>query len=321
MCAAEAGGRRTHGAGRVLAIDLGGSKLEMGVVSAQGQVLFSRRLSLVGQPYTPENLVRLMAETAAALEAEHGPLNAGAVGVSIPGPYDPARRMFLQNFSTGIRNWPILDDLERQFGLPAFGDNDVNACAVAEKRFGSCRDTTDFLWVTLSYGCGGALYLNDALYRGAHHMAGEVGHIAVERDSPALCGCGILGDLEAESSGTGIGRRYRQLKGLTPQAGFASREVGELARAGDALAQQAFGRAGRNLGRVLAMAANMLDLQKAVVGGGVAVYDWALLRPQMEAVLAQELYPTFRQTFSVEQTALGYHASLLGAAALAITGN
>lgn len=302
----------------VLAIDIGGSKLVVGLVDAAGSVLCSVRRELLGSDYSRELI--LENTRLAALELESSPAfrKPVAVGASIPGPCDPVSGILYGNVSTGLASWHYLDDFSGMFGLPVYGDNDVNACAVAEKMFGNCRDVSHFLWVTVSFGCGGALYLENKLYRGAHFLAGEVGHIPVEFENPRRCHCGILGDLEIEGAGFAIGRKYLEQTNQDAVPGFSSKDVSGLARAGDKTAAKVFYQSGFYIGRICAMAQNLLDLQKAVIGGGVAVYDFDLLKPGIEAALADFVFPYSRKGFTVEKTSLGYHAALLGAAALAL---
>lgn len=305
--------------GRVLAIDLGGSKLEVGLVTHQGEILCTSRQALSGTPYTREALLEKISAGVSDLVRQYGELGAAAIGVSIPGPCDPCKGIFLRNFTNDISDWPIVDDLTRLLGVPVYGDNDVNACAVAEKAFGSCKNYADYMWVTLSFGCGGAFFLNNALYRGSGFLAGEVGHIPVLFEHrPARCKCGVYGDMEIEGSGTAIGRKYLEQAGLPPNPTFSSREVSRLARAGDEKALALFSESGYYLGRICAMAINMLNLPKIVLGGGVVIYDYDLLKPGIDRALDELVFPLAKGTCSVEVTALGYHASLLGAAALAL---
>ena len=306
--------------GNIIAVDLGGSKLVVGLVSPEGTVLHSATAVLTGVPFTRETLLDMIDTCVKAIDFKAGHPDAAAVGVSVPGHYDHAHGVFLSNYSTGMRDWPIVEDLKEKYHLPVFADNDAKTCAVAEKLFGSCRDTEQYLWVTVSYGCGGAFYLNDRLFRGARNFAGEVGHVPVEFVQPHLCGCGVWGDLEAEASGTAIGRKYLERTGRATDAAFRSKEVSALARQGDKTALTLFREAGYYIGRIGAMAAMMLDIQKMVLGGGVAVYDFDLMKPGIDRVLEDLLIPLNRDFFHVEQTALGYHASLLGAAAVAMEG-
>lgn len=305
--------------GRVLAVDLGGSKLEVGLVTSDGEILCTSRCELSGTPYTRNALLDKISVGVQDLIKQYGELGAEAVGVSIPGPCDPINGVFLRNFTNEISNWPIADDLTQLFSLPVFGDNDVNACALAEKAFGICKNCSDYMWVTLSFGCGGAFFLNNMLYRGSTNLAGEVGHIPVKFDYPSRCKCGVYGDMEVEGSGTAIGRKYLEQTGHPPNATFFSKDVSRLARKGDKKAIALFFESGYCLGRICAMAINMLNLPKIVLGGGVVVYDYDLLKPGLDQALNELVFPPVKGSFSVDVTALGYHASLLGAAALALS--
>ncbi|NLC31946.1 MAG: ROK family protein [Clostridiales bacterium] len=304
---------------KVLAIDIGGSKLQVGLVDESGAVLDTALRTLrSSQNYTKELILDNITQAVQDLEQRQGSLRPNAIGVSLPGPCNPDRGLMLRNFTTGIGPWSFAEDLEKIFHVPVYGDNDVNACAVAEKTFGNCKNTSHFMWMTVSTGCGGAFYLNDALYRGANNLAGEIGHIPVEFEHPALCSCGIEGDMEIEGSGFAIGRKYLAETDQPPDVTFGSKEVSEKARAGDKIASLIFYRSGFYIGRLCAMAQNMLNLQKAVIGGGVAVYDFDLLQDGIDDALEQWVFPLSKEGFTVEKTALGYNAALVGAGAIAL---
>jgi predicted NBD/HSP70 family sugar kinase len=298
-----------------LAIDLGGSKIIVSFIDSAGRIYRTARREMRGKDYTPQNIIAEI-KSAAKEAAEFIDAKPQSVGISIPGPCEDG--VFLANFSTNIHGWHFKRDLEAVFNLPVYGDNDVNACAAAEKRFGCCKDIENFIWVTLSFGCGGAIYLNNRLYRGRRGLAGEVGHIPVVFDSRIKCGCGIFGDMEAEFSGFALGKKYNKLKGLPENPNTASKEVGEAARQGDKDAKDLLYQAGYGLGRVISMAQNLLDLEKAVLGGGVCVYEYEFLYPGVVQAIEDCCYPLSKQGLTIQKTALGYNASLMGAAALAL---
>jgi len=145
------------GISHVLAIDLGGSKLQVAIVDSLGNIIASEKRTLIDSNYSEESImkeIRIAAENVIAKSQK----KLHAVGISIPGPCDSENGIFLANFSTGVKNWEYAKTLSDAFSLPCYGDNDVNACAVAEKRFGNCKDISSFIWITLSFGCGGALF-------------------------------------------------------------------------------------------------------------------------------------------------------------------
>ena len=246
-----------------------------------------------------------------------------AVGVNIPGLADPRNGIWLESCFSGIRNIPIArilsDELSSdKLSLPVFIDNDVNNCALAESLFGGCRGVSDFVWLTVSNGCGGALYLNGSVYGGVRNTSGEFGHIIVEEDAKRalLCGCGNYGCLEAQAAGPGIAKRYFALAGTEADA----EAIAALAKSGDAAAQKVFSDEGVYIGRALAAVINAVNPAKAVLGGGVSK-AFELFEPSMTETIKSRTYKLASEHVRVEKTALGYDAALIGAAALAIKGS
>ncbi|NMD38249.1 MAG: ROK family protein, partial [Christensenellaceae bacterium] len=238
--------------------------------------------------------------------------------ISIPGPCDPIKGIFLGNYTTKIKNWNIVNDIQEHIKLPVYIENDVNACAVGEKVFGLCKEETDFFWMTISFGCGGALFIDNKLYRGKSNLAGEIGHIQIEYNKPRKCGCGQVGDMEAEGAGIAIGVKYLERTGQNPNPYFHSKHVSDLARKGDIIAKEIFFESGFYVGKLCAMVSNILNVPFAVIGGGVAVYDYDILKPGIDKALDKFLFPMSKGKFKIYQTELGYNASILGATAIAL---
>ncbi len=300
----------------VLAIDIGGSKLSTGLVAADGTVL--KKEIAAWDALDADSVMRtILAAARRMLEPGSGPTPA-AVGVNIPGLADPERGIWIEAVFSGIRNVPIGTLLSEALGLPVRIDNDVNNCALAESRFGACRGTADFVWLTVSNGCGGAVFLDGHVYRGAFGSAGEFGHIRVEDEGGYRCGCGNDGCLEAQAAGPGLARRYREAGGArTDGRDATAREIAERARNGERLALEVYGREGYYLGKALAAVLNVLNPAKAVVGGGIsAAFD--LFEPEMVRTIERMTYREASRRVSVEKTGLGYDAALVGAATLAL---
>ena len=293
---------------RALAVDIGGSKVLCGVVDNAGNVLRTQ-----GEPLdTAKGLDGLMDAILRCGKAALAGEKVDAVGATIPGLTDAKRGLWVYAPFSGLANIPIAEMLAKAFGAPAKIENDVNACALAETRFGACKDTRDFVWVTVSNGVGGALVLDGRLYTGALGNAGEVGHLIVEEDArKALrCGCGRDGCLEAMASGFGLARRYAE-------PGVTAKDVATRARAGEAKAREAMEQTGMYLGRGIALCANILNPSAVVLGGGVSqafdLFSDALLREYRGRVFERA-----NPGLKILPTALGYHAGLLGAATLAL---
>lgn len=299
----------------VLSLDMGGSKFIVGLVDDAGEILASQHHAWT--ELTPEEVVRDVIGAAKALLAAHPQHRPAAIGATIPGLADAARGLWVESSFSGIRNLPIAPLLREALSLPAFIRNDIQACAMAERRFGCCRDTDDFLWVTVSNGIGGAIFAEGRLLTGSRGNAGEIGHVVVvEGKSARLCKCGHHGCAEIQASGWAVPLNYQELGG---KPGPDAREIAQRARQGESTAQETWRLEGVYLGRAIGAAVNLLNPAKVVLGGGVAL-SFDLFQQPLLDTLKSHVYLTANPNFSVMPTPLGYHAALLGAAALGLQG-
>jgi len=295
----------------ILAIDIGGSKLLAGCVDAAGHVHNKVRIPLP-TGITQQGLLDVIRQAATEL----GSIKFTAVGVTIPGLADAKNGIWVHAPFSGIGNFPIADELNKMFGIPVYIENDVNACALAEKHFGICKNIDDYIWVTISNGIGGSIVSNNRLFTGYAGNAGEIGHFNVEETSGNLCGCGNTGCLEVHAGGPAIAKLYTSLSG---KAATQSKEVGELARAGDINAIKTFEKVGAYIGRALSYAVNFVNPEAVILGGGVMM-DGDLLLPTIEQIFNNSIFAKANKDVKIYKTALGYDAALLGAATLGLLG-
>lgn len=291
----------------ILAIDIGGSKIIVGIVDLCGNILDFERMEL---PY--EYNVDFIIETIFKMSNKYNRNNIVASGVSIPGLTDSSKGIWKYSPFSKITNVPISQILSEKLGCRVFIENDVNACAIGEKTYGICKEEANFLWMTVSNGIGGALYLNNSLYTGQDGYAGEVGHIVVEENTDFICGCGKKGCLEAMASGKGIENAYYNLCNKK----LSAKEIADLAKSEEKEAVEVYKNAGGYIGKAIAHTVNILNIKKVVLGGGVS-QSFDLLKPYIEDSLEKYLFSFANKNLSIEKTGLGYYASLLGAAALA----
>lgn len=300
----------------VLAFDIGGSKLLAGLVTQDGQILDSewRELAAGMDIHALEDMLVGDAET---LRSRNRHVSIQAAGVNIPGLADAKQGMWVCAVFSGINNYPIARRLSERLGMPVFIENDVNACAWAEKIYGCCQQVSDFLWVTVSNGCGGGLILDGRLYRGAFNGASEIGHIIVERGAEALpCPCGHVGCLESMAAGPAIARRYATQKRIADSGAPDASEIAALARQGDEVAMQVMRKTGWYIGQALGACANMLNLRRYVLGGGV-IQSYDLFAQDIQEAFCQSAFNVPNREADIVRTALGYEAGLMGAAAIA----
>ncbi|MDR2734601.1 MAG: ROK family protein [Spirochaetota bacterium] len=305
----------------VLAFDIGGSNLKAGLVDPSGNILKEDRLPL---PENRDQALEALIHLAGGL-AKQG--ECIGIGIGAPGVIDHAS----SSIAADANNLPQLvgarfDELFRVWDVPVKIDNDANNAARAEHLFGAARGKKNVLVVTLGTGIGGGLILNDTLYTGASAYAGEFGHMIVEARG-RRCTCGGEGCLEAYAGAWALRLRAESLRKRFPESsltGFpdGAMDVADMAaaaRCGDTLACALMREAGEMLGAALASAANLLNFDAVVIGGGVSAAGDVLFEP-MRASFRQRALPKVSQTCTLLEARLGNRSGLVGAAAL-IYGN
>ncbi len=293
-----------------LGLDVGNTRLSAALVSREGRVLALR------QDDAPPDadgaiatLVRL-AEEVHATAAERPE----AAGIGFGGPVDTRSGLVRRSFlSTGWDGLPLGRLLAERLGLPTWLANDADAAGLGEARFGAGRGARSMLYVNVGTGIGGAVLLEGRLHLGETSSAGEIGHMVLDRSGP-VCECGRRGCLQALASGTAIARMGREVAGRE----VTGHEVGEAAQAGDAAARAVLDEAAGWLGLGLANAAQLLDPERIIIGGGVAELGEILFSPVRAAYRANTLGPA--ADTPVVPAELGYDAGVIGAATLAMEG-
>jgi glucokinase len=266
----------------VLALDLGASRIRAAVVLDDGSLLGRRQRTT---PRGAADVVRACAnELRASLAAgrDHGSADPVALAICAPGPLDPRRGEFLDppNLDPSLRGFPFAPRLGDALGLPWVMDRDTQVAALGEGAFGAARGLTDYVYLTISTGVGGAIVSGGRLLRGPDGLAGELGHIAVDMDGPP-CPCGARGHLEGLASGTGIVNQAR----AAGQAVSDAREVAAAEDAGAAWARDIMDRVRQAFAAAAVSIADVFNPQRIIVGGGVAAGQGdRLIQPAREAV-------------------------------------
>jgi predicted NBD/HSP70 family sugar kinase len=298
---------------RTLAVDIGGSKLMAGVVAADGAILAERRLALTRR-VTGDEIVDHVARLYDPLVEEAGGPAPTYLGVSVPGLADPSRGLWIYAPFSGISDYPICEKLTARLGLEACCENDVNSSAIAERRYGISRDVDNYLWVTVSNGVGGGLFLDGHLYRGAFGFAGEIGHMVIDRAGTD----GELVDVESLVAGPALVRRYAETCGgrgtgepVTPKI------IAERALRGDVIAQELYRSVGEYLGIAIATAVNLLNPEMVVLGGGIScAFD--LFQDALISTVARRIFNPANGRVCIRKSKFPAEAALLGAAAVAL---
>jgi glucokinase len=250
----------------LLGIDLGGTKIAVAAVR-DGIIIEKKIVSTPKEGWASvcAQMIETGLEVIAAVRETTGGEVSG-IGVGTPGPIDFATGVvkFAPNIP-GFENAPIVATLSKGFGRKIEIENDANAAGLAEHVYGAAQAASSSIFITVSSGVGGGIIIHDRVWRGAHGVAGEVGHIVSLPGGP-IAGSGVSGALEAFSSGTAIAKdcTYAYSRPVT------TREAFELAQAGDARAVKIIDQAARYLGSAIADFQKVIDPEVFVLGGGVS---------------------------------------------------
>jgi len=302
---------------RVIALDLGGTKLLTGVLNDDGVV--ERR---VVRPTDTSSQDVLLAEIDSAVE-ELLSDDIGAIGIGIPSLIDQRSGEAVVSVNVPLEGVPLRARFEEQFKLPAAIENDANAAALAEHRYGAGRGSRHMIMLTLGTGIGGGLILDDRLYRGSTGAGGELGHVTIDLDGPPCQGtCPGRGHLEALASGRAADAMAREQAAKNPdgdlgRAAAAGKEVDavlavELAAAGPGDARDVLEHVGFHQGIGIASFVNIFNPELVVLGGGFARAGDLLFEPARKVVAEQALRPA-RDQLRIVPALLGVEAGLIGA--------
>lgn len=310
-----------------IGIDVGGTKIAGGVVDEQGTVL--EELKVVSPATDAEAIEDSIAELVRTLAGRH---SVNAVGVGAAGYIDADRATVLFAPNLAWRDLNLKAELEDRFDLPVIVENDANAAAWGEFRFGAGEDVDDLLLVTVGTGVGGGIVLDGVLHRGAFGIGAEIGHLRMVPGG-VLCGCGNRGCLESYGSGTALVRGAREevvggsllAKSLLDRAGGDPKAIdgpmiADLAEEGDPFCLEQFAGLGRWLGEGIASLTAVLDPAVTVIGGGVSRAGDLLLDPIRAAYLRELSGRGHRPVQDIRLARLGNQAGLIGAADLARIG-
>ncbi|MFO7633092.1 MAG: ROK family protein [Caldilinea sp.] len=268
----------------VAGIDLGGTKIEVGLVAPDNRIVARKRFP-TEDARGPASVVERIAACLNELQMQlPGGQRVEAVGVCTPGPVDHASGTLLDPPNIpGLHHTPLATLLSERLGAPVRIDHDAKATGLGEYHYGAGRGERSMVYVIVGTGVGIAIIADGQIYRGLHNSAGEFGHTTMDRFG-AACACGSRGCVETFMSGPWLARRYAAAqRGETPSletvTTLGGQEIAALARQGDPLALRVITEAGEALGAAVASLAMTLDIECYVIGGSVAHCGELLFAP------------------------------------------
>lgn len=309
--------------------DIGGTKcaVVLGTEEKGTMAIIAKRK--FPTPDSPgKTLKRLMDELDSML-AEHEDHNLEAIGISCGGPLDSKKGLILS--PPNLPGWDrvdIISPIQQRFRVPVGLQNDANACALAEWKWGAGKGTKNMIFLTFGTGMGAGLILDGKLYTGTNDMAGEVGHIRLEKDGPV--GYGKAGSFEGFCSGGGIARLAQQHVREWLEQGketaicrspdgipdITAKTVAEAARVGDTLALEIFRTVSVYLGKALALLVDVLNPERIVIGS-IYARQTQLLEPVALEMLAKEALPLSLKVCEIVPAGLGENVGDLAALSVA----
>jgi glucokinase len=309
--------------GLTIGVDIGGTKILAGVVDETGGILDRVKIP------TPRDSAQTAAAIAQAALTVRKDYPVEAIGLGAAGFISADRATVLVAPNMSWHDEPLKARIEALIDLPVVVENDANAAAWGEARFGAGAARPNVVLYTVGTGVGGGIVLNGELFRGHFGIGAEFGHYRVVPDG-RLCGCGQKGCLEQYASGSALTRYVKEhakndperaqiLLGLgdgTPE-GIVGAHITEAARKGDAVALEAFAEIGHWLGQSMADLASILDPAVFVIAGGVSDAGEILTAPTRERYHAALAGTGGRPFAEVVTATLGPDAGLIGAADLA----
>jgi glucokinase len=281
----------TGSAKGVLGVDIGGTKIAVGIVDRSGKILAQGRMPMVANG-TPE--VALDA-VVSAIDSMLSPsaVDIEGIGICAPGPLDPKSGIVLNPPNLPCwRNFPLAEKMRAKYSVPVKVDNDANAAALAETLWGAAQSFRYVFYATIGTGIGTGIVFDGAIYHGKTGSAGEGGHVSIDYRGP-VCLCGKRGCIEILAAGPAIGARARAKVAAEPSRGkiildlvkgdissITSQHVGKAFESGDTLAREVLEETVHLLTIWLGNIVDLLDPDVIVVGGGVA----AMLRSFFEEI-------------------------------------
>lgn len=265
----------------VVGVDIGGTKVAAGLVNARGEILAQTRTPMVTTGSPSDGLDAVARAIRELSSGTVSPSQIEAIGVCAPGPLDPITGTILNPPNLKIwHNYPLAAEMRRLYSVPVKIDNDANAAALAEAKWGAGRGYRNVFYVTVGTGIGTGIIFDGRIYHGKTGAAAEGGHVGIDSAGP-VCNCGKRGCIETLAAGPAIARRARQKLARSPSsillemAGgdvqkISSQMVGKAHAAGDPVAREVMHETLDLLAYWLGNIIDLLEPDVIVIGGGVS---------------------------------------------------
>jgi len=312
-----------------LGVDIGGTKVAAGLVTASGKVLVSTRTAMVTQKSASDGL-RAVTRAIDSVMRDSRASKVRAIGISVPGWVDTSQGVLLSATNLPCwRNFPLAQEIHQRYAKPTHLANDANAAAIAEAAWGAGAGYSNVFYISMGTGIGTGMVLQHRVYAGRTGAAGEGGHMTINLRGP-VCACGKRGCIEMYASGTAIariarerlsrkGRRQSRILELAGKkiANVRTEHIAEAAAAGDAIALEVLGEAADHFAIWLGSIIDLLEPEIIVIGGGIAHLIMSLLGRIRKGLQIWAVNPRWQQV-PIVSALYKSDSALVGAAALCL---
>ena len=314
----------------VLGVDVGATVVKAALVKTNGEIASKVASFSTKKFISKKAFINRMIKQMEQLITDNrlSSRNLAGAGIGLPGRVD--YRNGIVHDLTNIKGWreiPLRKILHKKFSFPTYIDNDANAFACGQLRWGAACGVKNAICVTLGSGVGGGLIIDGEVYRGSNYSAGEIGHICIDTDGPK-CGCGSNGCLEAFLGNTYIINRVKEqikkgkktslismvngkLSAITPEL------IDKAANGNDGFAIKVWKDTGTYLGIGLSGLVNVLNPEKIIIGGGISKAGSFIFTP-LKKELARRTMKQHLKVLSVVRAKFVDEAGIIGAASLII---
>lgn len=311
----------------VCGVDLGGTKINTGIVNEEGKILKSIKVPTLAEEGPDAVISRIEKSILDVLDKEGiKAANLSGIGIGSPGPLDAEKGVVIcpPNLP-GWENVPLVKILSEKFNVMIKLNNDANAAALGEHLFGAGRGVDNFVYITVSTGIGGGAIIGGKLYNGVNSNAAEIGHHTIDFRGPK-CNCGNYGCFEAFGSGTALARFAKEaieggkksiIKDIAGEGAIKAEHVFEAAKMKDELAKELIDNEAFYLGVGIANIMAFYNPARIAIGGGVSS-QWDMLHDTMMKTINERALKPNKEACEIVRAELGGDVGLLGAAALVL---
>ncbi|SNX53846.1 ROK family glucokinase [Thermoanaerobacterium sp. RBIITD] len=311
----------------VCGIDLGGTKINTGIVDDNGKILYSVKVPTEAKNGPDHVINRIKESINDVLKKSSLKIDQiSGIGIGSPGPLDSEKGIV--EYPPNLPGWvniPLVDILHKEFDTNIKLNNDANVAALAEYLFGAGKGIDDMVYITVSTGIGGGAIIGGKLYNGANSNAAEIGHHSINFDGPRWCNCGNPGCLESYASGTSLVKFAKKaiesgrdtiLKNI-PMDEIKAENIFEAAKSGDKLSIELIDAEAFYLGIGIVNIMAFYNPKRIIIGGGLSS-QWDVLYDKMMKTVEERALKPNREICDVVKAELGGNVGLMGAAALVL---